>query len=60
MPNDALMELVSRLSGKVMISSDIKASDIEKMDMESLIVNIIEQLREVRYEDNWEEGAWRR
>ncbi len=42
MPNDALMELVSRLSGKVMISSDIKSSDIEKMDMESLIVNIIE------------------
>ena len=43
MPNDVLMELVSRLNGKVMIGSDISARDLEKVDMESLVVNIIER-----------------
>jgi DNA polymerase II small subunit len=43
MPNDALMELVSRLSGKVIISSEITEGDVSGVDRESLIANIVER-----------------
>jgi DNA polymerase II small subunit len=42
MPNDALMELVSRLNGKVIISSEITNADVGDIDRESLIANIIQ------------------
>jgi DNA polymerase II small subunit len=37
------MELVTRLNGKVIISSEITARDLEQIDMESLVANIIER-----------------
>ncbi len=40
MPEDTLIELADRLSGKVVISSDIKASDLCGADAESLIAHI--------------------
>ncbi len=43
MAKDTLMELVNRLSGKVIISSEITDSDVENIDTESLVANIIEK-----------------
>jgi DNA polymerase II small subunit len=40
MPDDTLIELANRLSGKVVISSEIKASDLADADVESLIAHI--------------------
>ena len=40
MAGDTLIELADRLSGKVMISSEIKASDLGDVDAESLIAHI--------------------
>lgn len=44
MGKDSLLELVNRLSGKAIISSDITDSDIENADVESLVANIIEHV----------------
>lgn len=43
MPNDVLMELVSRLNGKVIISSEVTNDDLKDVDQESLIANVIER-----------------
>ncbi len=42
MGNGTLLELVTRLNGKVIISSDVTDSDLENVDMESLFANVIE------------------
>jgi len=46
MPNDALMELVSRLNGKVIISSEITKIDLENIDLNSLIAGITKRFEE--------------
>ncbi|MCL5239626.1 MAG: DNA-directed DNA polymerase II small subunit [Candidatus Marsarchaeota archaeon] len=47
MAGEGLLELVSRLSGKVIISSDISESDLANVDTEPLVAKIIE-----RYQDS--------
>jgi DNA polymerase II small subunit len=37
------MELVTRLNGKMIISSEITARDLEQIDIESLVANVIER-----------------
>ncbi|MDE1855109.1 MAG: DNA-directed DNA polymerase II small subunit [Candidatus Micrarchaeota archaeon] len=39
----ALLELVSRLSGRVIISSELSDSDFENVDMEALVAEVIER-----------------
>jgi DNA polymerase II small subunit len=42
----ALLELASRLNGKVMISSELSDSDVENVDIEALIANVVERYRD--------------
>ena len=44
MGKDSLLELVNRLNGKAIISSDVKDSDLENANVESLVANIIEHV----------------
>jgi DNA polymerase II small subunit len=39
----ALLELVTRLSGRAIISSDVTSDDVENVDIESLIASVVER-----------------
>lgn len=43
MGKGSLLELVNRLSGRAIVSSDLSDSDLENIDVESLIANVVER-----------------